>query len=247
MVSESGELIQGKRVRDFLLDQIKSRRLGRLVIPNSPHEWISLLLKIEKIGEEDLLLIDGVPGFEAAILSSPSTQILFEFLESDGVPCQFRTLVYGVSQKEIWVKLPKEVLRNQRRAHFRIGAPEGAEINFSIPSGQTIKAALRDYSMGGLSFYSNENLGLGIGDVLERVILRLPQGSDWISVEISRIVLIRWERGSWGGTPIWAGQILEVTETMKEKLRENIFINQRDLIRRVKKIPMFKSFGFRRI
>ncbi len=243
MARQQVDIIKGNEIKSLIAEQILSRRLGRLAIPNTAHEWITLLLKIEK---GDFLLIDGVLGFESAFPSSPQGEIFFEFLEKEGVLCQFRSPVIRFSRQEILVQLPNEIIRNQRRAFYRIEAPEGAEVLFTTHQGKEIKAKLRDYSMGGLSFYIEESLPLAVGDDLSKVTLRLPQGKEWVLIHIARAVVIRWEAASWGQKPLWAFEILEISEGMREKLRQNIFINQRDLIRRVKRIPTLKGLGTKR-
>jgi c-di-GMP-binding flagellar brake protein YcgR len=241
MAREPAEIIQGGKIRDLVVDQIKSRRLGKLTLPHTSHEWMTILLEIVKAEEGELLLIDGISTFEAAFSSSRAVEVVFEFLQTDGIPCQFRTPVVRFSRQEIWVELPKEIIRNQRRAYFRIEASEGAEVHFSTPQGNEIKAELVDYSMGGVSFCVEEKLPLAVGDTLEKLTLHLPQGKEWISVHIARGVVIRWDRGSWGRKPLWAFEIFEISDLMREKLRQNIFINQRDVIRKVKRIPTLKS------
>lgn len=242
MAKQQVDIIKGNEVKSLIAEQILSRRLGRLAIPNTAYEWITLLLKIEKTQQGRLLLlIDGVGGFESAFSSSPLGEIFFEFFEKEGVLCQFRSPVIRYSRQEILVQLPDEIIRNQRRAYYRIDAPDGAEVLFKAQQGTEIKAGLRDYSMGGLSFYKEESLPLSVGDHISEVILRLPQGKEWVTIHIDRAVVVRFEAGAWGQKPLWAFEIIEIREGMREKLRQNIFINQRDLIRRVKRIPTLKG------
>jgi c-di-GMP-binding flagellar brake protein YcgR len=237
MSRQSVETINGKRLRELVWDQIQSRRLCRIAIANSDNEWITLLLDIRGKGQAPFLIIDGVPGFEKALSAAGHDRIHFEFLGAEGVPCRFQSQVARCCSKEIWVRFPQKIVRDQKRAFYRLEAPVGAEISFSLETGRGVKAQVRDYSMGGLSFYVPGKLPLMAEEEPRNLIFRLPEASSIVSIQIAQAVVRRVERNHWRERPFCALEIVEIAEAMREKLGQQIFLHQRTLIRRVRRTP----------
>jgi c-di-GMP-binding flagellar brake protein YcgR len=237
MARQSVETISGRRLRELVRDQIQSRRFCRIAIVNSENEWITLILDIRGKGQAHFLIIDGVAGFEKALSAVGHRRVDFEFLEAEGIPCRFQSRVIQCSSNEIWVHLPEKILRDQKRFFYRLEAPAKAEIYFSLENGKLTKARVRDYSIGGLSFYLEGNLPLKVEERLLNLILELPEANGPVAIHIAQAVLRRVEKNPWRERPFCALEFMEMTDSMREKLGQQLFLNQRTWIRRVRRIP----------
>ncbi|MCX5905629.1 MAG: PilZ domain-containing protein, partial [Deltaproteobacteria bacterium] len=120
---------------------------------------------------------------------------------------------------------------------YRLEAPAGAEISFSLEAGKTVKARVRDCSMGGLSFYLEGEMTIKVEQKLSHLLFQLPEANSPVSIHIAEAVVRRVEEKPWREKPFCALEIVEIADSMREKLGQLVFLNQRNLIRRVRRLP----------
>jgi len=229
------EIIDGEKLVEMLKGWIHSRRICKMEIPDTSYGWFTLLSGLQKGPDSQYLLIDKVSGFEKAISRSTSQEVALEFLEKDGVRCQFKTRVIKYRPSEIQAELPNAIYRIQRRAAFRILALSGTEIVFHIYPDKEKRVNVKDYSLGGVAFFMGEELKLNIDDKVSNIHLRLPQGKGFKMIHIPSAVVRRIEQDSQGKN-LCALEFLEFGEKSKEELWDHMIETQRRLIRKIKSL-----------
>ena len=234
-MEESLEIVEGKRLLEMLHGWIDARRVCKVEIPNTRYGWITLLLGIQEVDQTYYLLIDKVKGFERALSRSPDQEVSIEFIEKDGVACQFKIQVVECLPKIIRAELPKSIYRMQRRRSFRTKAWSGTEIVFHLSQGKEERSKVKDYSLGGVAFFMDRPLEIHMGDELTRIDLTIPQGGREISFHIPKALVKRIERDP-QGKDVCALEFLEMPEATQERLWLHIFKEQRSLLRKTGKI-----------
>ncbi len=232
-MEELGEMISGKGMIDHLHELVAKRRMCKMEIPNTPHSWITLLLNLREIGGSYYLWIDRVAGGEKILARYRDREVSFEFLEIDGVPCRFQTRIVGFHPEGWRAELPKSIFRLQRRGFVRIAARSGVEIVFHFGKGEE-RAKVKDYSLGGVSFFGDRSLPLHPGDSVDQLELKIPRGPGEINFRIPRAVVRRMERHS-SGKDLWALQFVEMSDNTQQQMWRHIFEEQRIWLQKIKR------------
>lgn len=230
----AGEIIKGPKVKEVLLSLVRTGQLCKLEISRTPYCWITLLSGIREEKDEAFLLIDRVPDFEKALSASRREDVLVEYLEKTGVPCNFLSRVRRMDGRGIWAELPERIHRIQRRKYFRLKAPAGTEIFFPSGAGKEERGIVKDYSLGGVAFFIDRGVSLKKGNVIKSLRFRVPEGTDGIEVPIPLAVVKRVDPEFFQGQTLYALEILELPETTRKEFNRHIFEKQRFLLRRVK-------------
>jgi c-di-GMP-binding flagellar brake protein YcgR len=234
-MDQSAEIISGPRVAETLRVLIESRRICKLEIPDTDYGWMTLLLRIEKAGESQYLIIDQVAGFEKVLSHGQNQEVSVEFLEKGGIPLQFKTRVAKCLPESIWVELPRSIQRIQKRAYYRIEAMLGSEVIFHAGPGREGRATIKDYSLGGAAFIGDRDLKLNADDRLTDLTLTVSQGNRRMTVRSPLAVVKRVDPHAHEKQRVVAIEFLEMTETNREELWRHIFEEQRLLIRKIKR------------
>lgn len=235
MADQSIETITGDNLIKMLQEWIHSRRLCKMEIPHTNYGWITLLLALQQYGDSVYLMIDKVTNFEKALSRSPNQEVSIEFLEKDGVTCQFKTRVIECFPKILKAELPEGIYRIQRRRFFRVQARSGTEIVFDINQAKGEKGKVKDYSLGGAAFFAEDLLDIHIGDQLDKIDLRVPQGEEWICFHIPRALVKRIEKQS-KGKNVYALEFFEMPEATTRLLWHHLFEEERALLRKTKRV-----------
>ena len=236
------DIILGKRAFDLLRYIIDSRGRCKVSIPDTPLSWTTLLLAAEKEGSADLLLIEGNPDLREALSSSGKGEVLLEYSDENGVLCHFLVEVIRTSPERVWGKLPAVIYRVQRRMFFRVKAQEGTEIVFALEPGIEARGGVRDYSLGGVAFWSEKPLPLKTEDLVEDLCLRIPEKGTWFEVFIYGAVVRRVEPGTRQGKSLYALELLGMSRKTRRTFASHILGRKRMLLRKFK-IPPFLLGG----
>lgn len=232
-MEELGETITGEGMIDHLNELVAKRRMCRMEIPDTPHSWITLLLSLQEIDGSTYLWIDRVTGGERILARYQDREVSFEFLEIDGVPCRFQTRIVGFHPEGLRAELPRSIFRLQRRGFVRIAARSGAEIVFHC--GKVEKTAkLNDYSLGGVSFFSDQSLHPRPGDLIDQIELKIPRGPGENSFRIPQAVVKRVERHS-SGKELWALEFKGMSYATQKQMWHHIFEEQRILLQKTRR------------
>ncbi len=232
----------GKRAFDLLRYIIDSRGQCKVSIPDTPLCWTTLLLAIEKEGSVDLLLIEGNPELIKALSLSGKGEVLLEYSDENGVLCHFMVAVTRTSPERFWGRFPAVIYRVQRRMFFRVKAQEGTEIVFALEPGIEVRGGVRDYSLGGVAFWSEEPLPLKTEDLVEDLCLRIPEKGTWFEVSIYGAVVRRVEPGTRQGKSLYALELLGMSRKTRRTFASHILGRKRMLLRKFK-VPPFLLGG----
>jgi len=232
------DIILGKRAFDLLQYIIDSRGLCKISIPETPLCWTTRLRAIESQGKADLLLIQGNPGLEEAFSSYGKNEVLLEYNDENGVLCHFMVEVVRISGERIWGKFPPVIYRVQRRMFFRLKAQPGTEVVFNLEPQKEVRGSVRDYSLGGVAFWSEEPLPLKTEDLVEELFLKIPEKGGFIEVPIYAAVVRRVETGNRPEKPLYALEFLGMSRWTRRQFATHILGKKRILLRKFKVPPL---------
>jgi len=230
MTNPDAEIISGEKAIELLRFLIRSRRLCKIRIPNTPYCWITLLSDIKKEDHSNQLLVDGVPGFEQALSPFKDREITIEYMDPGGILCYFEARVGKILPKMIWVECPEAIYRVQRRKFYRLKAQGGTEIAFRVTPEREDRAKVSDYSLGGLAFLTEKPLSLKVNEQIKELSLKIPEAGNWLTVSIPLAAVRRIDSQS--GTFFYALEFLQMTDAARERLTRHIFEKQRLLLRK---------------
>jgi hypothetical protein len=239
MADQFTEIItEEKAIINTLRPLIDARIVFKMDIPRTKHSWITVLLGIEEMGGSRYLLIDKTAGFESTISHYPDGRVSLEFKEKGGVPCLFYTRIITCRPGDILAEIPEEITRVQRRQYFRLEAYLGTEITFRIGSSEEKeRAKVKDFSAGGIAFFTEKGSKFNAGDLLNDIYLNVPEGDGFIHFHIPQAVVRRVEQGFFYGIqsqkPFCAIEFTEISVGTRDQLIAHISKQQRIVIRRV--------------
>jgi c-di-GMP-binding flagellar brake protein YcgR len=236
MTNQYVEIIsEDKSILSIIQSLIDSRVLGKIEISDTKRSWITMILEVKNIGNSFFLSIDGVEGLESTLSGYPNREVSLEFMDKGGVPCRFRTKVIECRPNDILSELPKEIYRIQRRQFFRIKALPGTEITFRIGPSKEEKEEVKDFSEGGVAFFIEKGLKFGIGNQLNDISLKIPEGNAWLRFHIPQAVVKRIEHPPLHNVrTLCAVEFLELPKKTRDNLIAYISKQQMVVIQKLK-------------
>lgn len=234
-MDQEPERIDSHRMLEMLQEWIHSRRLCKMDIPRTPYVWITMILGIERGETTPFLIVDQVKGGEKVIAHYQSHGLRFEFLEKDGVLCWFETRAIQSRSSSILTELPEAIFRLQRRRYVRVSARSGTEIFFQRRNGSIVNAKVKDYGLGGVSFFISPMTHLDIDELVFEAHLKIPCENRWNQFCIPISKVIRLEKKEEGGG-LCVLEFIEIPDTEKEQMWHSIFQEQRFQLRKTGKL-----------
>jgi c-di-GMP-binding flagellar brake protein YcgR len=214
---------------------IENRVLGKIEIPETEYSWITMILEIKKNKGISFLSIERIEGLESLLSKFPNREVSLEFMDKGGVPCRFRTRVVECRPNDIWSELPKEIYRIQKRQYFRINALPGAKVTFRMGPSKEEKGEVKNLCEGGVAFFTEKDLNLKAGDLLNDVYLNIPEGNEQLSFYIPQAVIRRMVNPSVRERrTLYGVEFLGMSKEIKEKLMAYISQQQMVVIRKLK-------------
>jgi len=234
-MDESSERIDGDRMMEMLQGWIGSRRVCKMAIPETDYAWITILLGLGINGPLPSLMVDRVKGAEKVISHYEKKGLRFEFLENDGVICWFNTRMVRSQAEAFQTELPESIFRRQRRRYVRISARSGTEIIFQRNNESMVSAKVRDYGLGGISFFPPPFFNLSMDEFVSEIELRIPCEDGWKRFHLPQARITRQGKTE-GGRGFYVLEFVEIPEKEKEKLWHHIFREQRSMLRKTGKV-----------
>lgn len=216
-------------VRSTICYLIDSRILCAMEFPGTQDGWFTFVLAMKRINRSQSLLIDRVEGFETALARNPDRKISLAFKDSGGVSCFLQTRVIQCGSGGIWCELPKSLRRLQRRQSFRVEAPAGTEILFTVNSAKPETGDILNLSGTGAAFRIKKGLPISVGDVLKDVQIRLPE--EGALLPIAKAIIRRLEEDA--GKLLGGLEFTEISEEARKQLISYIFKRHRSTIRKL--------------
>ena len=235
------EIIQGDAILQ-LFNELQQEKIPLQVkLTGGGYEHLSHLKEIRKRLKSHYFLIDYREDFQKATEDLDDWRLKIEFAGKDGIKYVFQTNDSDVSQGRIWIKFPETVHRYQRRSLFRLEAPHGTRLYFSVKD-IGYKLLVINVSLGGtlgvlvsLTKQMKQQLKLNIPRILKNVQLVFPskaENEDDSKVTIKKCQIIRQERNPQTKKYECAMEFEEITENEQKKLTELFYQWQRDYLRK---------------
>jgi c-di-GMP-binding flagellar brake protein YcgR len=225
----------GESILKTLQTIIDNRVVGKIEIPETKYSWITMILEIKRMKGSSFLSIERIEGLESLLSKFPDQEVSLEFMDKGGVPCRFRTRVVECHPNDIWSELPKKIYRIQKRQFFRINAPPGAEITFRIGPVQQEKGEMKNLCEGGVAFFTEKDLSLNAGDLLNDVTLNIPEEDEKLRFYIPQAVIRRMSKPSGRERKtLYGSEFLGMSKETRDKINAYIFQQHLVVIRKLK-------------
>lgn len=142
------EKISGDGVARIFKELLQFKTLLKLILLDTDfqHPTIVTALTAQKTGP--CFIIDTPEGFREAAADIDSWRIRFEFTGKDNIRYSFNTIGEEIIDSQMIIKLPESLERKQRRKLFRINAPAGTMLCFTI-NVMRYELEVIDISIGG--------------------------------------------------------------------------------------------------
>lgn len=126
------EIISGDGVTRIVEELLQRKTLLKLILLDTDFQHLTNVtaLTIQKTCPS--FIIDTPEGFREAAADIDPWHIRFEFTGKDNIKYIFKTIGGEIADHQIKIKLPEVVERKQRRKLFRIKAPDGTILCFTI-------------------------------------------------------------------------------------------------------------------
>ena len=142
------EKIRGSAITNTFEELLQRKTLLKLILVNTDFEHLARVTGLRPKESAPYFIIDTPQGFKEAAADIDNWHIRFEFTGKDNINYVFTTIGGQIAGNQIYIKLPEEVERKQRRKLFRIEAPAETNLCFSI-DGTRHELEVIDISLGG--------------------------------------------------------------------------------------------------
>jgi len=171
------EELRGKDVSN-LIEQVQSNRtLVNMRLHNTDLELLTLIHAIQPSRKGHMFGVDLPPDLKQRVAVMYDGVLIFEFVDSNRVPCKFTALPVEASNDTLWVLFPEVIYREQKREHFRIEAPLRTRFCFKRDE-EFYRMPVSDISMGGAlvtrRIAGGRDQVLHVGDRLRDVEITFP-------------------------------------------------------------------------
>lgn len=127
---------------------VASKTIMSMQLMDSRYERITYIVGIDTAGNEPRLVVDNPEGFNAAAADASPWRLRFNFNGPDKLEYIFEVNGGNTRGKDLVLPLPDFVERIQRRKNFRIDAPLGSQMSFTL-SAEACALSLINISLGG--------------------------------------------------------------------------------------------------
>jgi c-di-GMP-binding flagellar brake protein YcgR len=228
-------LTEDQSITNTLQSMIDHRAVGKMEIPDTRQSGITMILEMKKMKGFYFLSIDRIEGLEPALSNNPTREVTLEFMDKGGVPCRFRARIAEYRPNDILLELPTAIYRIQKRQYFRIDVLPGVEVTFRTGTSGEKRGEVKNLSEGGMAFFIEKDLNLGIGTLLIDISSNIPDGTECLRLRIPQAVVRRMVLPSFlNGRTLCAIEFLEISHKTKDQLIAYISKQQMGVIQKLK-------------
>lgn len=219
----------------YLKDQ---RVLVKLILKGTGFEGVTVIMGIRSQKGQEQFQIDCPDDFQIVLKSKDCGSLYFEFNGEDKVLYTFETAPHPEWQSgDVWIPIPDEVDRIQRRRNFRLEAPMGTELILRQLE-PPLKLAVLDFSLGGLMCVVEsararikKNLMLNRGRNLRNLELYFREENVTTKIRIAQATIVRLETNPVTGNRQYAFQFKDLDKGEEKSLTNVLYRMQRKLLR----------------
>jgi c-di-GMP-binding flagellar brake protein YcgR len=194
------EKITGSAITQLFDTLIQHQSLLKLTLMDADYQSLARILGLAILKKTTHFVLDLPEGFERAAADLNTWQIQFEFSGVDHIKYAFTTFGGQIAGQRIYLPLPQELERKQRRELFRLDAPAGTRLCFS-KDGNRFELEVMNISIGGslaamVQTNANipENSPFAVDRVLKDVALVFPTEIMRRPIEIEAVEVKRIKR-----------------------------------------------------
>ena len=231
------EKIAGQQILGLFEKLRHNGTILRLQMPQKDYSQLTRVLDLRKRRKDTFFLIDYPAGFLETNADIDMCPIDFEFTDKDNGNCFFSTRGGEISDRNIWIKLPRIVRREQRRKLYRLTAPSGTKLYVNLHS-KRYELKVIDISLGGsLGVLAGIQHGdpqdpiLSYIGIFEDVEIVFPSEEENLKVTIRSAKVKRLGQNPLTKQHEYALQFLEIDQIHAKILTDLIYRFQREFLR----------------
>jgi hypothetical protein len=175
----------------------QSGTLVTLRLPDRGYERLTMVIEIRERNGAPWFRIDRPRDFGTVAACTENVQAVLEFTGMDHLHYILHTGQLSVCEAQLWIPVPADLKRIQRRHHFRIEAPSGAVLRFDL-KGQPREMHLINISIrGALGLpirLKREDLHrplLEVGHTLLEAEMVFPRAEGVLHIPVERLIVRR--------------------------------------------------------
>ncbi len=143
-----GSKISGQKLVELFETLVASKTIMSMQLMGGRYERITYIIGIDTAEKEPRLVVDNPEGFNEAAAGARPWRLRFNFNGPDKLEYIFQVEGGAARGKDLILPLPDFVERIQRRRNFRIDAPLGSQMSFTLAAEACI-ISLINISLGG--------------------------------------------------------------------------------------------------
>jgi len=209
--------------------------LIKLRVPAKDFNHLTIITGIKQSSQESYFKIDYPHGFKEAVQEIDEWRLKFEFTGPDRLPYAFSTWGGERTGKDIWVKFPEWVERQQKRDDFRLSLPYGTNIYLSATDAQW-KLRIENLSRGGIlaveKISARSEALFETGDSVEALRIRFPRAREHKTLIVNKAIVKRVTKDAGQKRRFYAFQFVEIERHVESILVRRIYDLQREFLRR---------------
>lgn len=228
--------VQGKKIIELLKELKEKKIFIKLRIKGKNYERLTLLTEVRKKLGRSYFHIGAPEDYRDVISGLDEVKLDFEFTGHDHLTYSFTATGGEMIDDEVKVPCPDHISRNQRRQNFRLEAPIGSTIDFTVNETK-YREKLIDISLGGALVAliriekSQKDLPFKVGDKLSDIDMIFPAGDEKFNITVKSANVVRFDKKvSKSGTGCGL-QFVDVEDRQLEHLTEFIYTEQRRSLR----------------
>jgi c-di-GMP-binding flagellar brake protein YcgR len=231
------EKIAGQQILGLFEELRHNGTSLRLHLPQKDYTHLTRVLDLRKRRKDIFFLIDFPAGFIETNADTDAWSIDFEFTDKDNVNYFFSTRGGEIIDRNIWIKLPQVVKREQRRKLYRLTAPSGTKLSINLDSNR-YELNVIDISLGGslgvlvgIQHGDQQDPILSYAGIFENVEVVFPPEEENLRVTIKSAKVKRLRENPLTKQHEYALQFLEIDQIQTKILTDLIYRFQREFLR----------------
>lgn len=140
------EILKGKEIQRILTNLAAIKQQVSMRIAGTDYSRITIILGLAQKENTLNVIFDMVEGLAAY----DDPRLIFEFFDERRIPFRFEARLCQIGEKEFSTHFPSQLIRLQRREHFRLELPSGCKLQAKAKD-LNFTFAVKDISLGGAS------------------------------------------------------------------------------------------------
>ena len=229
------DTIDGPAVHTIIEALQLDQTMIKMQIPARDFHHLTIITNTKQSGQDLYFQIDYPLGFIEAVRGLGEWRFRFEFTGPDQLPYAFKTHGGERENKNIWVRFPEVIERQQKREDFRVSLPYGINIYLTAAEAPW-KIRVENLSRGGAlgveKITAKNDPLLQAGESIEDFQIRFPRARENKTITVQKAVVKRVDDDTSRKRRFYAFQFTELDKQAETLLVQRIYDLQREFLRR---------------